>query len=330
MTKVLGEQIMLGVGPETTRGTPVAPTIWIPGVSPATMGPRVEKVDVRETRNTRLGSQGAEIITRFGGGELEYYIRNKSFGYILRSHYGSMTSGTKAGDVTVYQHTASILLNSIQHPSLTIALAIPGSQHYQYALSIAKTININIERDLVKATTEFKSISQAEIANYTPTYGSDDYYFRHQDVTIKLATDLAGLTAAIAFKVKSLSFSSDNGAEENLNVGALAPDDILAKNFEIGGDFNVDFEDKTYHDLFYNNTYKAMRITILNNDVTIGSTSRPKIEIDLAKVSFSTYDNDRPIDDILKDTIGYKAHFSIADSKAITVLLENMKTNYTS
>lgn len=326
-----GEDVNIGVGREAVRGTPVAMGVFIPGRTPAGIVAQLEKVAVRETRGTKMPSQGSETVQKRAGGSLEFNLRNSSIGYLLLSLLGSVSSALKGGESAVYNHTFSLLASNPQHPSLTLGLSQPGIQDYEYPLSLVKSLEIRTPvDDLVNATAEFiSSKEQEKTPAYSPTFASNDYYFRHQDITIKLASTLAGLGAASAIKVKDFSMTIDNGARVNQNVSEINPSDVLATIITISGSIELDQLNKTHHDSFVNGTYQALRLTLARTDVTIGTSSNPTLQIDLPKVSFESFDPNRAIDDIVSEKINFTAHYSISDASGIVCVLTNEKANYT-
>jgi hypothetical protein len=73
-----------------------------------------------------------------------------------------------------------------------------------------------------------------------------------------------------------------------------------------------------------------MQITMTRPDVTIGVSTNPSVTIELPKISFETYDQDRPMDDILGEGIGFASHYSLSDALGIRVTVRNTQANYTS
>ena len=92
----------------------------------------------------------------------------------------------------------------------------------------------------------------------------------------------------------------------------------------------MNFYYKTDRDYYTAGLYKAMRIEIERTDKTIGTTNNPKLIINLPKVSFETWSPDRPIDDIVSQSVELTAHYdgSVGVAKAIDVTLVNETTNY--
>lgn len=324
-----GEDINIGLGLEASRGTGVTPQIWIPGKSPTGVDAQIDKVNIRETRASKMASSGSEVVQKKGGGALEFYLRNNSIGYILESLCGQSSVSTLSSGV--YEHTFTILANNPEHPSLTLALSRPGDQDFEFALALAKVLGISVDpADLVMANAEFLSASEgADHADYSPVFGSDDYYFRHQDVTLKLATNLAGLSGASAISVKTADMSVDNKARTNQNVSELNAGNVIAGDFEIGGNISLDYVDETYRDIFVAGAYRALQLKMERADIDLGGGNSPSLEINLPRISFSSREEERPIEDIVKEGIGYQAHWSEADSLGIQVKLVSETADYT-
>jgi hypothetical protein len=186
--------------------------------------------------------------------------------------------------------------------------------------------------DIVNATANFISASEAENADYTPAFDEDDdILFRNHDIIIKFADDIASLDAAEGVCIKEFSMSMANNSRPNQCIGGINPSDIFSLISDITGSFVVDFEDvETYYDVFKAGGYKAMRITMERDDLPVIGTSalRHKLQIDLAKVSFEGYTPNRPIDDIVTEAIDFTAHFDTDEAAAIEVTLQNPQETY--
>lgn len=329
MTYILGESVNVGVGVENTRGTGVAPQIWIPGRTPSGINIVMDKTLVKETRRTRITSEGSEAVMKRAEGDLEFNVRNNSIGYLIKSLLGTVESAPASGESAVYEHEFTIDKDDPQNPSLTVALSQPNQQDYEYPLMVVSSLELRTPvDDLVNATVNMIAQKESEHADYTVEFPENDYYFRNYEVTIKIADTLAGLDAADAMKVKEFTLSIANNARPNQNIGDLNPDDVIGLLVEITGSMTLDYVDKDMHDIYEAGTYKAMRIEMVRDDVTIGYAENPRMTIDLAKVSFESYENDRPIDDIVMENIGFQAHYDVDDVEPITVTLINETADY--
>lgn len=329
MAYLLGESITMGVAVEASRGTAVAPTDFIPARTASDVVKLVEKTMIKETRASKFGTYGAEITHSRAEGEVEFNLKNRTIGYFLKSLLGSVSSALKGGETVVYNHTFNILTNSPANPTICLALAQEGFQDYEYNGVMVTKLDIEAKMDdVVTVKAGFIARDEAEHADYTPSFNSNDYLFRNHDFKVKLATSLGGLAGATALPLKEFKLSMANNGKANHVVNAISPDDVLAGVSEIGGSIKFDYIDKTYYDYYKNNTPLYMEISAINTGQAIGVASNPSMVVTLYKVSLTSYKADRPIDDIVSQSIDFNAHYSTADSKAVQVVLTNEKATY--
>jgi len=325
-----GEDIVIGVGIEETRGTRVDPQIWIPGRTPTGVKLVVDKTLLKETRASKMASQGSEIVMKRAEGDLEANVRDVSIGFLLKSLLGKCTSASKQGDATAYEHKFEVLPNNPEHPSLTLALSQPV-QDYDYLLALVSEMKLNIKPDdLINAVFSFVASEEAEKGTpaYVPALTAADYIFRHQDVSIKIAANVAGLAAASPIGVKEFALDVKNNAGADQNVGEINPGNVLASTIEATGNFSLNFAAKTMHDYFDDNDTKALQIIIERLDKTVGASSHPKLVITLPNITFEGWNPDRPIDDIVKEGIDFTAHYDETAEEGIDIVLTNGRTDY--
>jgi len=329
MPVLLGENIQLGVGKETTRGTAVAPTHWLRGRVPTSLKTMLEKQLIKETKGTRANSQDSIITAQRVEGDFEFNVRNGTIGYFLLSLLGSVASAEKGGDSGVYDHTFTIDVDEPRAPALTAAIARGAEQHYQIPLLVATSLQLTAQpSELVFATAGLLGKQENEVADYTPAFASDDHVFPRQGVSVKIAADVAGLGAAEAICLTELSLNIANGARVKQCLGSLTPNDIIALMVDVNGSLQLEYSAKEYYDWFKAGSAKAMEITIENTAETIGASSTPKIVITLPKVTLEGYDESRPIDDIASESLEFVAHYDDAAGKQIDVVVTNEESAY--
>lgn len=329
MTYLLGETIQLGVGAESTRGTAVTPTAWIPARTPTGLVAVQDFVDIKEVTGSGVSLQGKEVVQTRAEGDIEFNVRNTTIGHILKSLLGTATPVTALGATT---HTFTRLTGSAQFPSLTLALQQPGQQSYEYAMGTVNQLEISSSTDdLVVATASFIAKGEATHASYTPSYSSSDVYFRNQDVTVKFASNVAGLGAATPVCVKDLKVTFSNNVKPTQCLGSNNPTDVLTGPLEISGSFTTNFEGvAAYYDLFKAGTSQAMRITMERDDLAVLGTSAlyPKIEITISKIVLDGYKPDRKIDDIVSESIDFVGVYDSATSSAVSIVVQNTQASY--
>jgi hypothetical protein len=325
MPKAIGRIINLGIGKEITRGTAVAPAYWL-FKTELDWQEKFEQAIEESSVGVIADSVGAEIVKKWAEGSFGGDIKDKSFGLLLLSLFGSISSAVKGGETVVYEHTFS-LGNTAQHPSLTLGIDDPW-QDYQFALAMIESLEIRYERGkFVSYTANFKS-KKGTTATLTATYTAENS-FRPQDFVFKMATNLAGLDAASAIMIKSATLRFEKNLEIDDVLGLVDPADILNKQFVCSGTIEALFNDEaTFKTVTLGDTAKAVRFDIKNTSVTIGTASNPQLKLDLAKVKFSEITRATPIGDLVSQTIGFKAFYSLGDSKLFVCVLTNLAASY--
>lgn len=329
MSLIRGEDLNLGVGMEnpSSRGTAVTPQGWIPARSPSGINVEVVKALIQETKGSGIVSQGSEVVQRKAVGDMEFNVRSEMIGYVLKSLLGKCTTSSVYGSVK--SHKFEVLTGNPQFPTISLALAQNRMQDYVYNGAFIKSLEIKTPvDDLVQATMEFEARDEVEHADYTPAFQSTDYIFRPFEVEIKLAATKAGLAAASAINVKEFSVAIKNNARVQQTIGSITPTDSVADLIEITGSLSIDYQGDTYHDLYKNGTYQAMQIKLTRSDIDLEGGYNPSIIIQLAKISFEGSKPDRPIDDIVRDSLDFNAHYSSTDSEAINIVVQNTVADY--
>lgn len=327
---LLGENIQLGVGKESTRGTAVAPTHWLRGRVPTSLKVVLEKALIKETKGTRANSQDSIITAKRVEGEFEFNVRNATIGYFLLSLLGSVTSEANAdasGDV--YDHTFAVDVDAPEAPTLTAAVARGAEQHYRYNMMVVSSLQLRaVLNDLVNATVSLIGKDEEEVSAFTPAFPDDDHVFPRQGVSVKVADNVAGLAGATAVCLTELNLNIANGARAKQCLGTLTPQDVIALMVDVNGSFTMDFADTDMYDWYKAGTAKAMQITITNTAETIGTAANPSIVITLPKVTLESYDEDRPIDDITNESLDFVAHWDDTEGYQVQVVATNEEASY--
>lgn len=324
MTKFIGRLADIGIAKETVRGTARASAdFFLPKVS-LSFDDGIEQAIDESSIGVIEDSPGAAVIAKFAEGEIEGNIYDKSFGLILLAALGQVAT-TGPAEVSVYTHAFSVL-QSTQHPSLTLFLDDPN-QDYTYALAVLETLDLDVMLgQYARYRAAFRSKAGAA-ATITPSYTTENH-FLPQHGSLKIATNLAGLTAASAIDIRSVKLSISKNAEDDRKLGSLDAIDILNKQFAVEGSLELVFNDNTFKTDMLAGTQKAMRIRLTNTDVTIGTTLKPQLTLDLAKVRFSNFERVYANDDIVTATVDFKGFYSLTDTAMITAELINTQANY--
>lgn len=329
MSKGIGRLFQVGIARETTRGTAISSAAyWIPFSELA-----LEEKDTKVVDDMSYGviedTQGQSIIKQWAEGKLKAPIGDRHFPLILYSVLGSLSTGANAdGSGNVKDHTITVG-QTAQHQSLTYFLDDPlASADYKHANGVATSLEISYEMGkFLEYSLNIKAQKGVSTTN-TPSTTAENR-FLPQHVTFKLASSYSGLGAASAQVIKSLSLKFDNNIEDDFVLGSLAPADFLNKQFTIEGTLEAMWQNESDFKTFVlAGTSKAMRIDIVNTDVTIGTSANPEIKIDLAKVVFEAVTRPIKVNDMVKQTLNFKAHYSQIDTKMVQIVATNLITSY--
>lgn len=324
MAKIIGARVAVGMGKESVRGTAVAPTYWVPWVS-INFDDKVAKFVSEEALGVIDDAAEEFVGERWGEGDIEGEIRDKSFGLLLLATFGTVNSAVK--ETTAYNHTFT-LAQTNQHQSLTIAVDDPNGDK-QFPLAMIEKLSLDfVLGQIMRYTASFIS-KGSESASVSKTITLENKFIPTM-ATIKLASARSGLAAASPIKIQSLKLTINKNLKRKQMLGTMSPDDIINQAISIEGTIQLPYEDQTYLNYQLNQTYMAMSIDILNTGVTIGASSNPRLQIIFPRCSFRDWTNDRPKGELAEQTIGFKAMRDVTNSEDLMyqTILTNVATSY--
>ena len=326
MSKFIGRKLNIGIGKETVRGTAATIAFWLPKMD-VSIDEKVEQVVNEASIGTIADSEKVETTSLASEGSITGRIEQTTHGLILKALFGGETSTAVAGDATVYDHLFTVD-ETAQHPSLTIGVSSPnetGAASRAYTLGMIDSYDFSAEIGKYPTYKLGFRANTSAVATLTPTYTTETA-FLPQDGIVKFASTLAGLTAASAIVLKKASISIKTNTEDDIVLGSVTPADRLNKQYAVEGTLELLYTDRTYIDTDYvAGLVQALRISLVNADVTIGTTSRPTITFDFAKVYLTEVARKIGNDDIVSQTLKFKAVYSIADTQLATCTLRNLQ-----
>jgi hypothetical protein len=320
----IGRKIEIGIAKETTRGTAAAPSYWLAKMN-ATIDEKFEGVVDENSIGVIEDAQDFKITKKWAEGEIGGKLTDRSFGLFLLAALGTVASSTKSGESAVYEHAYSVQQDT-QHDTLTLEMKNPNEQ-LAFANGALSSLGIKAELGNFVEFTANVMAKAGAAATSTPSYTAENAFLA-KDVNVKFATNLAGLGAASAIKVKNVELSIEKNLESDDVLGSIAPNDFLNKQFTITGAIELLYDATTYKALALAGTQRAMRIAITDTAVTIGTGSNPTITIDLAKVKLTEWAKTSDNNELIKETLTFKAFYSTADSKMLNLQLVNTVAGY--
>lgn len=391
MSVFIGRLFNIGIGKESTRGTAVVATNWVQKTDFA-VEDKIETVIDDSTIGVIEDAQSQEITKKYSEGSIAGRITDQAFGVLLMAMTGTDTVGAVESGVKDHVFT---LLESAQHPSLTIVASEPnatGSSSLKYALCMLDSLNVHFEVGkwaTFKAT--FRGNANGTAAS-TPSFLAENA-FNPQYCVIKVAPTYAGIagtltatgTAASTVHVTGLSINTNllqvgmtvsgtnvpagatvalivsstafdlsvastgaigtltfggatintrvadltiqQNVEDDPTIGNLAVVDRYNKQYVITGTLTLVYTDRSYIDtVMLGDAIKAIRLIATNSGVTIGAVSNPTFTLDMARCKIQEVARTNKSNDVMLQTIKFKAYYSVSDSLMTKITLRNTQT----
>ena len=307
MSKHVGRLGQLLIAKETVRGTgTITNGFWIPR-STISFEDKVETA--RESEGVgKLADSDANFVTqKMASGEFESNLDDKLVGIILTGLMGASPVTTGANP---YTHTYT-LSNSNQHQSLSVLYQDPDYAEL-YSLGVIDSLKISVEQNgIVQFTVGILSRVGRTFTRQTATFNTLGNKFLHQHLVFKLAASTGTLAAASAISLKKLELNFTKSAAHDVVLGTVEPEDVLASNFAVEGSIELLKQDETYRNLMLDGTYKAMGVSFIRN------ATNSSLAMQFPRVDFTEWEQDRGLDNIVSQTIQFKANYDAANAADI-------------
>lgn len=331
LLKGIGKQIQIGVAVESTRGTAkTSATYWLP-TDDSELEERFQNVIDGQTYGVIEDNFGQTRVKNWMEGQIVMPLTGTSAAVLFYSLFGTSAAVVHAGETRVFDNTMNVL-QTAQHKSLTFFVHDPiptangATADYTHANGVVNKIDIDYSLgNWVMLTAGIKALAgSAAAVVFTPAIVSEPR-FVPQYLTFKVASTASGLTAASAIKIKNAKITIDENIEDDEVLGQVAPRDFLNKEFMIEGTIEAIFQNETdFKASALANTPKAMRLDLVNSDVTIGvASTNPQVRLDLTKVYFTEFSRPIKIKDVVYQTIKFKAAYSASDGYMARLLWVN-------
>jgi len=304
MTKFVGRLGNVGIAKESTAGTIVTPTFWVPFNS-ISFDDKTSTAREMEGLGRIEDSDSNLVTNKFAEGDIEFDMNDYQIGLFLTSLFGA--SPTTAGGPTYTQTYA--LSNTNTHKSLSIAYGDPD-QYKIFPYCVIDGLEITVEPEgIAKAKASFKSRVSRDWATLTPTYTTLGNKFLHQHLYFALGSNIAGLSGASNISLKKLTLKIQANSDFDNVMGTVEPEAILNHQFSVEGEIVLNKTDDTYRQLMLNGTYKAM-------EITFNRASNSKLQFQFPRVDFTEWEQDRKLDDIVGQKLKFKANYDAANAYA--------------
>lgn len=279
----------------------------------------LEHVENDRIQSQKLGEFAPEAGRKIATGKITADLEAAHIGELLYSCMGGYT-GAQIGATTAYDHTFSISTTTTGNKGITFFID-RGVDHYRYTLGTVKRLEF-------EGDTQGKAVWTADIIakteqtadSYSPTpIAPDPLMFHETDIKV----DGSSVT-----RFGKWAVSIDNQAEPlwTINGSQDCTDIVIPKKPIIEGSLDLYFEGKTERTAFLANSKVKLEFILTGAAI---ETAAYKVHIIVYGARYTAVPWDGELDGgLLGATLAFKGFYSIADSKAIDVIITNTETTY--
>lgn len=330
MSYHIGRRLSVGFSKETTRAQVALPvTFWLPKIA-LTIDDKINTVVDDSSVAVIEDAENQEIANTYSDGTIEGRANDTSLGLWILATLGTETSqSAHSGESAVYDHIFNVN-ESAPHTSLSLFAVGPneGTTGVIYSLAMVDSLELDLEiGKYVMYKVGFRANKSQTKGTLAASFSSTENAFRPQDGVVKFATNQAGLAAASAITLRKAIVTIKKNIEEDWTIGATAAADRVNKQFVIEGSVELVYADRSYVDtIMLGDLVKAMRISAVNTSVTLGNATNPTVQIDLFKVKLQEVARKIDNNNLVLQTLKFKAYYSLSDSKMVTITLTNTQS----
>jgi len=322
MAKRLGREYSVGVGIEgsAVRGIPADPQFWIPLSEAPGIENRVTLIEDKQGYGVIEDSVDVQDANKWADGSITGRVRIKSIGLFLLNIFG--TCNTTPNSPVGYNTHVFTVQQGNQHPSFTIGIADPQAGDIGHPLGMIEKLEIKAELEEPIVFTADLVAKQSESFAVTPAFPTTpELIFTAKDMKAYFAATAAALSDDSPTNVKSATIRFLTPLEKDFILGSEDPNDINNTIFGIEIEITKSYIDTTFKGYFLGATGRAMRLRIAS-----GATE--KLQITLNQVKLMDWSKTPDLDGLMTETLLFRAHFKLADSKMAQATLINTQTSY--
>lgn len=326
MSKFIGRLANVGIAKETARGTAVVPAFWLPKQS-LSIDDKITQVTDETSVGVIEGMEDGNVAEKFSEAEIEGRIDHLKFGLLVLAALGSEAAPSLI-ETGVYDHVFTVL-QSAQHPSLTVTLSEPNAQttsSLRYTLAMLSELNLEVAlRKFATYKAKFRA-NAGVTGTSTPAYATSEQVFLPQTITAVIADVVGNLGSGTAVAAKSIKLNIKKNTEDDFVVGSVVAADRLNKQLEISGEIELMYNDRSFIDTYLMaDLARALRVKMLGATL-IGATAFPTITIDFNKVKFSEVARKFDNNGLVLQTLKFDAYYDLVTSKMTTITVRNTQS----
>lgn len=327
MSEYTGRKVSFGLAREAVRGTAeTSVDFWLNHMS---LGfyPRANKGLNESALGNLHKHNDSTTFDLWAEGDFEMKAGIESLPALLTAAMGTVvTADNPDANAAVKDHT--ITFDQSNSPASYTFFRKDPNVNEAFALGMISSLELSAELGgwlMVSGS----AIAKAAVASAVSVSRINETEFKPKHIAIRLATNVAGLAGASDLTtLQSFRLTIDRAVERDLALTSDSPYDISVREIEISGEIVLRHSDAVRLNQYLNDTQQAMRISIVNTDVTIGAAANPGLVITIPKISFDNWEIDQGLGDKVNQTIGFKVLYDFDSASAMSIVATNTTASY--
>lgn len=223
--------------------------------------------------------------------------------------------------------TVSYIVENGFNPQFATASFAPTLAGVQGTLTATGTAVSTVNVTALSINTNLLQVGMTVTGTNVPVGATVATIISSTAFTLSIAT--TGAMGSITFggvvvNMRMVDINVMPNLEDDPTIGQLAVADRYNKQFAVEGSFQLVYKDRSYIDtIMLGDLNKALRLKAANTAVVIGTAVNPTITIDLALVNLKEVTRTDKNNDVMLQTIKFKAFYSIPDTQMCKITLRN-------
>lgn len=315
-----GRKGWLGVGLETTIGSPVAITDYIP-FTENTLRPMHTPISADGAYQVRNKNFNSVTGKKWGEGDVSMNLDTKLAGYFLIAGLGSVSSSNVQAGVN--DHTISVS-NSNTPKGLTLVSDRINDRQY-YAGQAVDTLKIAAKDDLASLTAGLKGNFPITTTSGTAVTASGTL-LSFIDASFAFGSSVAVADAATNLKLSEVEFNLNNNVTVHHAHGNGNPRNVTFGDLDVEVGFTLFFENTTNRDAYYNLSKQAACLEFTGAGIGGGLTE--SLKINMYRTRVDSFELETGLSDFFAEKGKLVLERDNANSKELDMVLRNSKTSY--
>ncbi len=248
-------------------------------------------------------------------------LKMNSISSFLLNILGEKTSAETWASSWIFEHDFT-LLETNTHPSLVIAKESEIEKKL-YTLWMIKSFEISAEIwEVAKVSIDLESKKWEVDVTITKDFTVDENLLARFGI-FKLANTYAGLDAAAEMCLRSFKLTFTPNSERRGCIWDIWPAEILNKTYNVAWTVEFDYTDNIVKDLATSATKQALQFAIIDTEKDLWDGSNPTLDFRFYRVAFTSFEVSEPVDDVVTQSLNFKALYDFGNSATLTCKLIN-------